>query len=132
MVEEILVYLSIFILALLVPLVYDLVKQHKWAESKKSICSSMPGLYRTLLAYGIIILVGIVILDLLFVVTSYIQPFPDTVKSLAPYFGASPQKGNTSMMALIKANTDAIATLNTSLIDVIKTVVTLLGRYLPQ
>jgi hypothetical protein len=80
-----------------------------------------------LLAYGVIFLLAIVVFQLIVTVTSYIRPLPETISDLKPFLNLTTKDGNTSILTLIKSNNDAIASLNRGIVDIVKTIITLLG-----
>jgi hypothetical protein len=78
------VFIVVIFLALIIPLVFDMYLAYKRRpeSSRSPRVTGMPGLYRSLMAFGIIILLGTVIFYLLALITLNLDEANDVISSL--------------------------------------------------
>ena len=131
--------ITIIAIVLILPVIIDQYHSYRYAKAPgqgqpiKGTPAPMSGLYRALMTFGIILLIGSIVLSLLGMVTSSVlTPLPNTVDSLSKLASQMKTEGippNTSsqIMEILENNNNAQITLNTSLIEIIKTVATVLA-----
>jgi hypothetical protein len=72
-VNTVYIYLFVLLIALLVPLIYDMVQGYRHIEGKGKPPVATDGLARTLLAYGIILIIAILSFHVIITVTNNMQ-----------------------------------------------------------
>ena len=132
--------ITIIAIVLILPVIIDQYHSYRYAKAQtgqgqpfRGTPAPMSGLYRALMTFGIILLIGSITLGLLGMVTSSIlTPLPDTINSMSKLASQMKTEGispNTSsqIMEILENNNNAQITLNTSLTEIIKTVATVLA-----
>ncbi len=122
------VYLIIVALVMILPLSYDIYKayQNKDKEGKPT---GIEGLARTLMAFGIILLLSAAVFIIVTTVTSNLRPLPTNLSSigLSSAQNSSQAAGADKVIEIIAKNNDAIIETNAAIIEAFKTVLTILG-----
>ncbi len=127
-------YLIIIALAMIIPLSYDIYLSYQ-NKDKDGKPTGIDGLARTLMAFGIILVLGAAVFQVL-TITTNIKPLPTNLSSLDAQliFLNATSAQNTSqavemgkMIEIINKNNEAIIEINKALVEVLKTVLTIFG-----
>ncbi len=122
------VYLIIIALVMIVPLSYDIYKAYQ-NKDKDGNPTGIEGLARTLMAFGIILLLSAAVFNIVTTVTSNLRPLPTNLSSigLSSTQNSSQAAGMDKITEIIAKNNDAIIETNVAIIEALKTVLTILG-----
>ena len=128
-------FLVIIALALVAPMVIDQVLSYYRGivQGKDEAPTPMSGLYRGLMTFGVILLVGSVVFYILGILSSsVIQPLPTTINSLANLTRTISESNLSSdsaqqIIQLATRNSEALIGFNNNMIEIIKNIAIVLG-----
>jgi hypothetical protein len=144
--KEAFIFLAIIGLVLIGPLIVDQFIQYRFArkkldkidlskENKKNYEISKPtptpGLYRSLMTFGVILLIASMLMYVLGILSTYMQPLNETLNSFKDYMKITNQTTNNNQTAIINnlivSHADSMNAMSTTMLGIIKDVATILG-----